>query len=79
MKSARKANTWGELSDNMTIVDVGTGNGIWALEMASQQPNCKIIGLDIRPPVEQQGRPKNLNFHEADITEIWPLESNSVD
>jgi hypothetical protein len=47
--------------------------------MASEQLNCKVIGLDLRPPTEQQGKPKNLNYHEADITEIWPLESNSVD
>ncbi|KAI7889810.1 S-adenosyl-L-methionine-dependent methyltransferase [Mucor mucedo] len=63
----------------MTIVDVGTGNGIWALEMASEQTHCKIIGLDLRPPAEQQGKPKNLNYLEADITETWPLESGSVD
>ncbi|RCH78170.1 hypothetical protein CU098_000846, partial [Rhizopus stolonifer] len=24
-------------------------------------------------------RPKNLKYHEADITETWPLDSNSVD
>ncbi|CEP15274.1 hypothetical protein [Parasitella parasitica] len=79
LKSARKSNTWGEIGGSMTIVDVGTGNGIWALEMASEQLDCKVIGLDLRPPSEQQGRPKNLNYHEADITEIWPFESNSVD
>lgn len=79
LKSARKSNTWCEIEESMTIVDVGTGNGIWALEMASEQLNCKVIGLDLRPPSEQQGKPKNLNYHEADITEIWPLESNSVD
>jgi ubiquinone/menaquinone biosynthesis C-methylase UbiE len=79
LKSARKSNTWGELAENMTIVDVGTGNGIWALEMASEQCNCKVIGLDLRPPSESQGKPKNLNYYEADITEIWPLESSSID
>ncbi|KAG2232050.1 hypothetical protein INT48_009398 [Thamnidium elegans] len=79
LKSARKSNIWGVIEDGMTIVDVGTGNGIWALEMASEQLNCKVIGLDLRPPAEQQGKPKNLNYHEADITETWPLESESVD
>jgi ubiquinone/menaquinone biosynthesis C-methylase UbiE len=79
LKSARKSNAWGPIEESMTIVDVGTGNGIWALEMASEQLNCKVIGLDLRPPSEQQGKPKNLNFYEADITEIWPLESASVD
>ena len=63
----------------MTILDVGTGNGIWALEMASEKQCCKVIGIDIRPPAEGQGKPKNLNYAEADITETWPLESGSID
>ncbi|KAI9469737.1 MAG: S-adenosyl-L-methionine-dependent methyltransferase [Benjaminiella poitrasii] len=80
LKSARKSNTWVTLEDDMTIVDVGTGNGIWALEIASENTKTNVIGLDIRPPSEhQQGKPKNLHFCEADITEVWPLDSNSVD
>ncbi|CAO3648251.1 unnamed protein product [Mucor hiemalis] len=79
LKSARKSNNWGNIESDMTIVDVGTGNGIWALEIASEQLDCKVIGLDIRPPSEGQGKPKNLRYHEADITEVWPLESESVD
>ncbi|KAI8361708.1 S-adenosyl-L-methionine-dependent methyltransferase [Blakeslea trispora] len=63
----------------MTIIDAGTGNGIWALEIAAENPDCQMIGLDLRVPNEQPGRPKNLTFHEADITEAWPIESNSVD
>lgn len=61
----------------MTIVDVGTGNGIWALEMASEYSQCQIIGLDIRPPSEQSV--SNLTFQEADITKQWPLADDSVD
>ncbi|KAI7905794.1 S-adenosyl-L-methionine-dependent methyltransferase [Cokeromyces recurvatus] len=64
----------------MTIVDAGTGNGIWALEIASEYMNSKVVGFDLRPPSEhQQGKPKNLHFYEADITKMWPLDSNSVD
>lgn len=47
--------------------------------MAAEKPTWKVIGLDVRPPSEQQSKPENLNFYEADITEIWPLESGSVD
>lgn len=79
MKSARKSNNWGQIEDGMTILDIGTGNGIWALEMASEKLSCKVIGLDIRPPSEQQGKPKNLSYCEADIAEVWPLESGSID
>jgi methylase of polypeptide subunit release factors len=61
----------------MTIVDAGTGNGIWALEIASENADCQIIGLDLRPPSEQSL--SNLKFQEADITKQWPLSSDSVD
>lgn len=80
LKSARKNNAWTELdSEPITIVDIGTGNGIWAFEMASERSNSTIIGLDLRPPSEQHGKPRNLTFKEADITEKWPLENDSVD
>ncbi|KAG1168255.1 hypothetical protein G6F70_009179 [Rhizopus microsporus] len=79
LKSARKANTCHQLKDPEVILDVGTGNGIWALEMAAEYCQAKVIGLDIRPPTEQQGKPKNLTYKEADIMQTWPIESNSVD
>ncbi|KAG1198272.1 hypothetical protein G6F35_012662 [Rhizopus arrhizus] len=77
--SARKANTLVKLNESMTILDIGTGNGIWALEIAAEQSKANIIGLDIRPPAELQGKPKNLTYMEADITQPWPIESNSID
>lgn len=51
-----------KLNESMTILDIGTGNGIWALEIAAEQSKANIIGLDIRPPAELQGKPKNLTY-----------------
>ncbi|KAI8997824.1 S-adenosyl-L-methionine-dependent methyltransferase [Pilobolus umbonatus] len=79
LKSTRKSNVWGKIGKSFTVLDLGTGNGIWALEIASERPDCKVIGLDIRPPHEQQGRPRNLQYIDADITQYWPLETGSVD
>jgi hypothetical protein len=31
------------------ILDIGTGTGIWAMEMADQYPDAKIIGTDLSP------------------------------
>ena len=31
------------------ILDVGTGTGIWAVEMARQFPNAQVIGVDVDP------------------------------
>lgn len=32
-----------------TILDVGTGTGIWAIEMGDMFPDAKIIGTDLAP------------------------------
>ena len=32
-----------------TILDIGTGTGIWAIEMADQFPDATVIGTDLSP------------------------------
>ncbi|KAG8930189.1 hypothetical protein FRC02_004539 [Tulasnella sp. 418] len=32
------------------ILDVGTGSGAWAIDMAIKFPHCKVLGLDLVPP-----------------------------
>ncbi|KAI9247697.1 S-adenosyl-L-methionine-dependent methyltransferase [Phascolomyces articulosus] len=82
LKSARKSNSWVpmESSADKTFVDVGTGNGIWALEMASQHAQAQVLGLDIRLPPEQNlASMKNLRFIRTDIHERWPMSDAAVD
>ena len=31
------------------ILDVGTGTGIWAIEMGDEYPNTEVIGTDLSP------------------------------
>jgi methylase of polypeptide subunit release factors len=31
------------------ILDIGTGTGIWAIEMAEQFPQAAVIGTDLSP------------------------------
>lgn len=31
------------------VLDVGTGTGIWAIEMADQHPGAEIVGTDLSP------------------------------
>src|SRR5260221_6078075 len=33
-----------------SILDVGTGTGRWAREMAAQFPSANVVGFDIVPP-----------------------------
>ncbi|KAI9244944.1 S-adenosyl-L-methionine-dependent methyltransferase [Phascolomyces articulosus] len=79
LKSARKTNAWAPIEKPTTIVDIGTANGIWALEMAAEHFNAQVIGIDIKPPMSHQVGPKNLSYVEADINDRLPLEDASVD
>jgi methylase of polypeptide subunit release factors len=36
------------LKNPKRILDIGTGTGIWAIEMADLHPTCQVIGTDLR-------------------------------
>ncbi|KAL5343632.1 S-adenosyl-L-methionine-dependent methyltransferase [Aspergillus crustosus] len=61
------------------ILDIGTGSGIWPIELASIFPHAQITGTDLSPcqPTEV---PENVHFIVDDITEDeWLWEPNSLD
>ena len=43
------------------ILDIGTGAGRWAIEMADEFPQAQIIGTDLSP-VQPEIVPPNLSF-----------------
>src|SRR5262245_24606841 len=48
------------------ILDVGTGTGRWAREMALQFPRAHVIGLDITaPPTEEGPRAQRADMRPA--------------
>lgn len=54
-------------ADKLTsVLDLGTGTGMWAIEMADQIPNARVIGVDIAA-VQPSWVPPNCEFHLFDI------------
>jgi SAM-dependent methyltransferase len=60
------------------ILDVGTGTGIWAIDMADQFPAASIIGTDIAP-VQPEWVPPNCQFQLDDAEQDWTFAPASFD
>lgn len=61
------------------ILDLGTGTGIWAMEMADQYPESTIIGTDLSP-VQPTWVPDNVRFEIDDFeSKSWFWRENYFD
>ncbi|KAF9872330.1 polyketide synthase [Colletotrichum karsti] len=66
------------ISDNPNkIIDLGTGTGIWAIEMGDRYPSAEITGLDLSP-IQPQWVPSNVRFLVDDVEDTW-LNGNDFD
>ena len=48
------------------VLDVCTGTGIWAIDLADEQPSWEVIGVDISPHMPSFV-PPNLRFEVCDL------------
>ncbi|KAK6359315.1 hypothetical protein TWF696_000477 [Orbilia brochopaga] len=60
------------------ILDVGTGTGIWALEVGDLYPNAVVIGNDISP-IQPRWVPPNVKFEIDDFNEPWVQPQGTFD
>ena len=58
------------LNEPSCVLDVGTGTGLWAIDMADAYPAATIYGTDLSP-VQPSYVPPNLIFEIADADEKW--------
>lgn len=56
----------------ISILDVGSGNGLWAVEMGRLYPQASILGIDISGALLPGDVPSNVRFEIADAAERWP-------
>ncbi|KAM4057738.1 methyltransferase [Hirsutella rhossiliensis] len=55
------------------VLDVGTGTGIWAIDMADAYPSAEIFGTDISP-IQPTWVPPNCVFHIEDAQLEWSYQ-----
>ncbi|KAI9823594.1 MAG: hypothetical protein M1832_002375 [Thelocarpon impressellum] len=56
------------LTNPKKILDIGTGTGIWPIDMADIFPECEITGTDLSP-IQPDWVPDNVHFLVDDATE----------
>ncbi|KAI5788663.1 S-adenosyl-L-methionine-dependent methyltransferase [Pyronema domesticum] len=60
------------------ILDVGTGTGIWAIDMADEYPSAEIVGNDLSP-VQPKWMPPNCRFEIVDAEAEWTYRPDHFD
>ena len=60
------------------ILDLGTGSGIWAIDMADKYPSAEITGVDLAP-VQPTWLPPNCHFEIDDLEDDWLYREDHFD
>ncbi|TID16925.1 S-adenosyl-L-methionine-dependent methyltransferase [Venturia nashicola] len=60
------------------ILDLGTGTGIWAIDMADVYPEAHVLGTDLSP-IQPDFVPPNCEFEVDDVTSEWTFPENHFD
>jgi len=55
------------------VLDIATGTGIWAIDVADAYPAAEVVGTDLSP-IQPQYLPPNLQFEIEDADEEWTFK-----
>lgn len=60
------------------ILDLGTGTGIWAIDMGDRYPSASVIGNDLSP-IQPSYVPANVQFEVDDFCDPWTYSASTFD
>ncbi|KAI8285994.1 hypothetical protein K4K60_000813 [Colletotrichum sp. SAR11_57] len=66
------------LNNPRKILDIGTGTGIWAIDMGDDYPDAEVTGIDLSP-IQPPFVPPNVMFTIDDVEADWLYPDNSID
>lgn len=66
------------LESPIRVLDLGTGTGVWAIEMAEKFPQTRIYGVDLSP-IQPDWAPENVKFEIDDVEDEWTWPENNFD
>ena len=58
------------LSEPQRVLDLGTGTGIWAIDIADEFPSATVVGVDLSP-IQPPWVPPNCAFYVDDYEDTW--------
>jgi ubiquinone/menaquinone biosynthesis C-methylase UbiE len=84
LRYALRGNFAPPIEDPRAIVDIGSGTGRWALEMAQLFPQARVVAVDLVAPPDASGataghRPPNYTFVEGNVLQGLPFEDGAFD
>ncbi|MCJ1361934.1 hypothetical protein MMC16_001035 [Acarospora aff. strigata] len=56
------------------ILDIGTGTGIWAIEIGDMYPSAEVLGNDLSP-IQPRMVPPNVRFEVDDVESDWTFNT----
>ncbi|PUU83403.1 S-adenosyl-L-methionine-dependent methyltransferase [Tuber borchii] len=70
---------WAPINPNpQNILDIGTGTGSWAVDIADMYPSAHVIGTDLSP-IQSNWVPPNLVYEIDDAESEWTYKHDSFD
>ncbi|CEG64289.1 hypothetical protein CU097_007149 [Rhizopus azygosporus] len=68
-----------DLTQELSVLDVGCGPGVWSMDMITDYPNCRYEGCDMVDVVSQKPMPKQFTFNIGNVLDGLPYPDNTFD